>query len=363
VSLRAVVVGAGVTGAAVARALAIRGWQVTLSEQYAPGTVRSASGGDTRLLRAAHGDNDWYTASAWRARSLWLELQDETGVHLWEPTGLAWFVHEAGGFEDLSRRALAAAGVPHDWFAPEAAFELFPSVAVDDLHAVLYEPEAGVLHARRATQTLVDDAERRGVRRSAQRVDPDDVPEADVVIWACGAWLPKLFGDLVPVAAERRDEFFVGGDARWVGAPGWVDYGAGYYGHGDVTGLGVKIAPDFASERIDPDTLDRRPDPSREREARDYATRRFPGLAAAPVIGARVCQYDLSPDTHFLVDRHPERPAWWLVGAGSGHSFKHAPALSEYVADCVEGRREPEAFHRLGPRTGDAELRTSPRHI
>jgi glycine/D-amino acid oxidase-like deaminating enzyme len=363
VSPSALVVGAGVTGAAVARVLAIRGWQVTLAEQYTPGTVRSASGGDTRLLRAAHGDNDWYTASAWRARSLWLELQEETGVRLWEPTGLVWFVHGPGGFEDSSRRALAAAGVPHDWLEPAAAAGLFPSVAVDDLHALLHEPEAGVLHARRATQTLAEDAVRRGVRRTATRFGPADAPEADAIVWACGAWLPKLFGELVPIVSERRDVFFLGGDATWVDTPGWVDYGAGYYGHGDVAGLGVKVAPDFASAQIDPDTLDRLPDPAHEREARDYAARRFPGLARAPVIGARVCQYDLSPDTHFLVDRHPMRAGWWLVGAGSGHGFKHGPALAEYVADCIEGSREPEAFHRLAPRTGSAELRTSPRHI
>jgi glycine/D-amino acid oxidase-like deaminating enzyme len=363
VSSRALVVGAGVTGGAVARELARRGWDVTLAEQYTPGTVRSASGGDTRLLRAAHGDNEWYTRSAWRARALWLELQEESGVRLWEQTGFAWFVHEAGGFEDQSRQVLAAAAVPHDWLEPDAAAGLFPSVAVDDLHGVLYEPEAGVLHARRATQTLAEDAERRGVRRVAERVLPGDDPPADLVVWACGAWLPGLFAGIVPVVVERREVFFLGGDASWVDTPGWVDYGAGYYGHGDIGGLGVKIAPDFTSEQVDPDTLDRLPLPAPGQAARDYAARRFPALAGTPVIAARVCQYDLSPDSHFVVDRHPERPSWWLVGGGSGHSFKHAPALAEYLADCAEGRREPEPFHGLGPRNGDAELRTSPRHI
>jgi glycine/D-amino acid oxidase-like deaminating enzyme len=71
-----------------------------------------------------------------------------------------------------------------------------------------------------------------------------------------------------------------------------------------------------------------------------------------------VCQYDLSSDTHFLVDRHPEHDGWWLVGGGSGHGFKHGPALAEVVADCIEGRCEPQPFHRLGARTGDAGLRT-----
>jgi glycine/D-amino acid oxidase-like deaminating enzyme len=99
--------------------------------------------------------------------------------------------------------------------------------------------------------------------------------------------------------------------------------------------------------------------PEREDAARSYAARRFPRLGGAPVVATRVCQYDLSADTHFLLDRHPEHESWWLVGGGSGHGFKHGPALAEYVADCVEGTREPEPFHALGDRTGNAGLRTA----
>ena len=112
----------------------------------------------------------------------------------------------------------------------------------------------------------------------------------------------------------------------------------------------MKVAPDTAGDEVDPDSLERLPLAANEQLAREYAARRFPSLAGAPIIGARVCQYDLTADTHFLVARHPERPDWWLVGGGSGHGFKHGPALAEYVADCVEGRREPEPFHALGPR-------------
>src|SRR5207248_9624340 len=83
------VVGAGVFGASTARELALRGWDVTLVEQYTPGTVRSGSGGDTRLLRMAHGAVDWYTRSAWRARELWLDLERESQTHLFEPVGVA----------------------------------------------------------------------------------------------------------------------------------------------------------------------------------------------------------------------------------------------------------------------------------
>ena len=110
---------------------------------------------------------------------------------------------------------------------------------------------------------------------------------------------------------------------------------------------------------IDPDTVDRIPLPANEQLARDYAAHRFPALAGAPVIGARVCQYSLTGDSHFVVARHPANAGWWLLGGGSGHGFKHGPALAEYVADCVEGTREPEPFHALGPRTGEALLQTT----
>jgi glycine/D-amino acid oxidase-like deaminating enzyme len=178
-------------------------------------------------------------------------------------------------------------------------------------------------------------------------------------VWACGAWLPQVFPGLVELKITRRDVFFFGVDGSWSGTPGFADFDASFYGHGEIDGLGMKIAPDTPGDDVDPDTLERLPLAENERAARGYAARRFPALAAAPVVGARVCQYSLTADTHFLIAPHPERDDWWLVGGGSGHGFKHGPALGEYVADCVEGRRLPEPFHALGPRTGLAGLRTT----
>jgi len=350
----AVVVGAGVFGASTARELARRGWDVTLVEQYTPGTTRSGSGGDTRLLRFAHGDVDWYTQTAVRARELWIELQEETHQRIWEPVGVAWFDSGDGDFTDRSEETLARHGLRSERYTPEEAARLFPSVGGDDLRSVLFEPDAGVLHARRATQLLTE-----GLRLETGVATPADPPPADVVVWACGAWLPRHFPGLLELKISRRDVFFFGVDGSWRGTPGFADYDAAFYGHGEVAGLGMKIAPDGPGDEIDPDALERLPSPVHEREAREYAARRFPALAHAPILGSRVCQYELTGDTHFVVTRHPERDDWWLIGGGSGHGFKHGPALGEYVADCVEGRREPEPFHGLGPRTGQAGLRTA----
>jgi sarcosine oxidase len=350
----AVVVGAGVFGASSARELVRRGWDVTVVEQYTPGTVRAESGGDTRLLRFAHGDVEWYTLLARRALDLWRELEDETRTRLFEDVGVAWFDSGDGDFLRRSERVLARNGIAHDRLTPAEARTLFPSLGGDDLRSVLLEPEAGVLHARRATQALARD-----LTLETRRATPSDPPRADVVVWACGAWLPQLFPHEVELKVTRRDVFFFGVDGAWVGAPGFADYDSAFYGHGELCGLGMKIAPDLPGEEVNADTLERKALPENEQAAREYAARRFPALTGAPLIGARVCQYSLTTDTHFVVARHPERADWWLVGGGSGHGFKHGPALGEYVADCIEGRREPEPFHALGPRTGQAGLRTA----
>jgi glycine/D-amino acid oxidase-like deaminating enzyme len=351
---RAVVVGAGVFGAATARELRRRGFDVTLVEQYVPGNARSGSGGDTRLMRFSHGEQDWYTLSALRSLDLWRELEAETGERLFEPVGVAWFESGAGDFTIRSEAALRRLGIPCERLTPGEAARLYPSIGGDDLRSVLFEPGAGVLHARRATQALA-----RGSRIEVARLSPAEPPQADVVVWACGSWLPGLFPGLVEQKISRRDVFLFGVGGDWAGTPGFCDYEAPFSGHGELGGLGFKVAPDTAGEEVDPDSLERVPTPANERAARDYLARRFPALAGAPLLNARVCQYDLTADTHFLLARHPERPDWWLLGGSSGHGFKHGPALAEYVADCVEGKRQPERFHGLGPRRPGAGLRTS----
>jgi sarcosine oxidase len=350
----AVVVGAGVFGASTARELTRRGWSVTLVEQYVPGNVRSGSGGDTRLLRFSHGPVEWYTVLARRALELWRELEEESGSTLFEPIGIAWFDTGVSDFTEQSEATLRRLGIDCDRLTPEEARSLYPSLGGDDLRSVLYEPGGGVLYARAATRALAA-----GCRVEVGRPTPADPPVADVVVWACGSWLPGLFPELVDQRISRRDVFFFGVDGTWARRPGFCEYDGPYYGHGELGGLGMKISPDGFGSEIDPDALERTPDSRMEARAREYAARRFPALASAPVIGTRVCQYDLTTDTHFVVALHPEEAGWWLIGGSSGHGFKHGPALAEYVADCIEGRREPEPFHALGPRSGHAGLRTA----
>ncbi len=360
-----VVCGAGVFGAATARQLARAGWQVTLVEPLTPGHVRAGSGGESRLIRCAHGADTWHASSARRALELWQEVEPRLVVQ----AGVAWFARREDGWEAASERTLRALEIPCERVA---ATRLFPSVRDDDLAFTLLEPEAGILRAREATRTLAEQAVEAGARLMAATARPDgsrvrageQVLEADHVVWACGAWLPGLFGELLSLRVTQQDVLFFGAHAAWTtpGVPGWVDYDGAYYGLGDLDGRGVKVSPDVAGPPIDPGNCERVVRPASIAAARSYLAGRFPALAEAPLVGTRVCQYEITPDTRFVAAPHPEYPSVWPLGGGSGHGFKHGPALAERMEGWLSGVAAPEAMFALGERGGGEErpsLRTA----
>ena len=353
----AAVVGAGIFGSSLAYRLARDGWRVTLYERHEPGHERAASGGESRLIRYAHGEDDWYTRSAWRARELWRELEYETGQELLVECGVAWFAQREDGWEARSERVLRAEGVPVEHLAPGAGAALFPSFEPRGLEFILWEPNAGMLRAGEATRATVAAADRAGVRVVRDTMRPGEV-ESDVVVWACGAWLPELFD--LPMRITKQDTLYFGA-VGWPSppVPAWVDYDAAIYGHGDLDGLGVKVAPDYEGEPFDPERGERTVSAGIEPAARDYLGERFPGIRDAPVSHGTVCQYALTADTNFLFVQHPEREGEWILGGGSGHGFKHGPALAEYAARVISGAEEPDERFGLGPRSRGPSLRTA----
>jgi glycine/D-amino acid oxidase-like deaminating enzyme len=363
----AIVVGAGVFGGSLALRLVSSGWEVTLVEQYRPGHVRAASGGESRLIRFSHGSNAWYTRSARRALDLWRELEQETGSELFVPSGVAWFFSAGNGWSAESERVLREEGIAVERLDPADGARLFPSFDGQGLESILYEPEAGVLRARDATMVIADEAIARGARFVAGTAAPGGTVvevggerlEADRVVWAGGAWLARLFPELVELRVTRQDVYFFGAPAGWQApsVPAWVDFDGGVYGVGDLDGRGFKASPDSEGPSFDPDSDDRSPSAEKEAAARDYLGLRFPKLAAAPLVGTRSCPYSLTADTNFLVAPHPEREHVWLLGGGSGHGFKHGPALADYVARLLAGDEQPDPAFGLGARPPGGGLR------
>jgi len=358
-----IVCGAGVFGAATARQLALDGWDVTLVEPVAAGHVRAGSGDESRLIRSSHGADAWHTRSARRALDLWRAIDPGLVVE----SGVAWFARAEDGWEAASEATLQGLSIPCERVDPTT---LFPSVRTDDLAFTLFEPEAGILRARDATRTLAVQAVAAGARvvHAAARPDGarviagDEALEADHVVWACGAWLPGLFGDLLSLRITQQDVLFFGAPAAWAtpDVPGWVDYDGAFYGLGDLDGRGVKVASDVEGPPIDVEAADDRVIvPEHLARSRAYLPQRFPALEGAPLVGSRVCQYEVTPDTRFVIAPHPEHPSVWLMGGGSGHGFKHGPALAERMGPWLTGADAPEPQFALGERASGIALRTA----
>ena len=174
-------------------------------------------------------------------------------------------------------------------------------------------------------------------------------------MFACGPWLGTLLPDVVGkrVRPTRQEVFYFGpsaGDTLFSEdkLPVWVDYGERLiYGIPGNANRGFKLADDTLGGDFDPTSGQRRLSENQIAAARAFIRRRFPALADAPLLGGEVCQYENSPDGHFIVDRHPAAPNVWIVGGGSGHGFKMGPALGEMVADLVLKDGTPEPAFRL----------------
>jgi sarcosine oxidase len=367
----AIVVGAGTFGASLAWLLARDGVAVTLVDQFEPGDARATSGGETRLYRCSHGGSEDYTASARRARTLWQELERASGEELLLERGVSWFAHREDGWETASEHTMRAQGIPVERLDASEAARRFPSFAGDDVAFVLHEPEAGAIRAAAAVRALVRAAEAEGAivkrgraepRGSAVGFEDGTVIDAGVVVWACGGWLRQLFPGLVQLRVTRQELLFLDGGPAWAEptVPCWVDYDLAAYGTSDIDGLGVKAAPDVEGPAIEPDDDLPPVSVAGELAARAYCARRFPALAEAPLRHGVCCRYELSPDSNFIGAEHPAEPGVWLVGGGSGHGFKHGPAMAERVIAAMRGTGPalPERFG-LHERQPAHSLRTS----
>jgi sarcosine oxidase len=362
----ALVVGGGIFGSALADRLVGQGWEVTLVDVFEPGDPRSESGGETRMLRYSHGRDRLYTDLAYRALSLWREL----GGGVLVEAGAVWFAHRDDGWESHSEATLRAAGVPTERLTAEETARLFPSLRVDDLAFGLLEPEAGVLRAGDGVRALVARARAGGLVVEQGLAKPVEAAaalpdgrrlEADHVIWACGAWLARLFPELAPLRITRQDVCLFDVPAEWStpSVPGWLDFDSSFYGHGLIEPHGMKVSNDREGPVLEPDARPERASEESIRRSSEYLAARFPALAGAPIRSAPVCHYSLTADGGFVFARHPEHERVWLLGGGSGHGYKHGPAIAEHVAAALSGTTEPEPRFGLVARAPSRALRTA----
>lgn len=370
------VVGAGAFGGWTALWLRRRGAQVTLVDAWGPGNARASSSGETRVIRAIYGPDRTYVDWVARSRTLWRESERLWDLPLLRRTGVLWMFQGDDGYARSSLPLLAAAGLEVEELAPAEAARRYPQISFDGVRVVYLEPGAGYLRAHHACRAVALALGEEGGRVRIVAARPGGIEggelaglelsdgsrlTADAYVFACGPWLGQVWPELAPLVRPTRQEvFYFGpppGDAYQEDRlPVWIDFGERiFYGIPGDEHRGFKVADDTRGEPIDPTTAERTLTAEGLARTRGELAQRFPGLSDAPFLEGKVCQYENSPDGHFLLDRHPGLDNVWLAGGGSGHGFKMGPAVGEHVADLVLGRAEPLpqfALARLPPELG-----------
>src|SRR5438067_1111744 len=285
-----------------------------------------------------------------------------TANPLFHCTGVLWLAAEGDEFTAASERTVAKLGGRAEHLDRAELQKRYPQIAFDNIAWGLLEPDSGVLMARRAVAAVVRNAIANGVEYRSERIEPpvgsgrlDEIRtatgeriSAGQYVFACGPWLPKIFPDLLAerMVITRQEVLFFGtspGEARFrpPAMPTWLHHAEQVYGMPDLENRGFKISFDSHGPAFDPDSGQRLVSAESVAKARGYLARRFPALADAPLLESRVCQYENTSNGDFLIDRHPELENVYLAGGGSGHGFKHGPAVGEYVAKLLGGALIP----------------------
>ena len=374
------VVGAGVFGAWTAYQLRQTGKRVVLIDAYGSGNSRSSSGDESRIIRMGYGADEIYTRSALRSLRLWRELFARVDQPLFHQTGVLWLAQKGDPYPVKTAETLEKIGIPFEKLTTAEVSQRYPQIGLERIYWAMLEPNSGVLMARRAVQAVTFAAIKTGVEYLQDAVEIDrpfnsgtGVPPVDHAqdaratkqklndittasgrrisagnyVFACGPWLPKIFPDLLAdrIQPTRQEVFYFGAPAgsqsfTAPALPTWIDFKDEAYCLPDLEGRGIKIAIDRHGKEFDPDAGDRVVTSEGLAEVRQCLARRLPALKDAPVVEARVCQYENTSNGDFLIDRHPLFDNVWLVGGGSGHGFKHGPVVGEYVAARIAGSNE-----------------------
>jgi sarcosine oxidase len=360
-SYEVVVVGLGAMGSATLFHLARRGVRVLGLDRFPVGHTQGSSHGDSRIIRELYYEHPLYVPLLRRAYELWGELEAESGSRLLHVTGGLMLGPPDARVVTGSRAAAIEHGLPYEDLGEEEIHARFPALRPPADYIGVWDMRAGYLEPEVAIRAHLALAERYGaVVRRGEAVTgwesagagfavatPTRRYHADRVVLTVGAWMTRLTRDVIlPLQVERQ--VLVWFDPVGASAPEDAFAPARFPiylcedpTHRAVYGFprlasGVKAAIYHEGETVaDPDRVRRSIEPGEIDQLRRALARFVPALASAPLRTCTTCLFTNTPDTRFVIDRHPAHPGVVLASPCSGHGFKFASAVGEVTADLV----------------------------
>ena len=353
-----IIVGAGSMGMAAGYYLAKRGASALLIDAFDPPHTMGSHHGDTRIIRHAYGEGKQYVPFALRAQELWAELEQAANVKLFSQTGvLSAGAHDCAFLQEV-RESAERYSLPLEVLTAQEVRERWPGIELPDHFYACLEPASGVLYSEHAIRAYRELATASGASLLTNtKVTSLQTDGADVIVHtdsgsyrgkkllvSAGAWNAPLLQELglsVPLVPTRKTVAWFVADESLYSAdrfPAFVFHlgDSMFYGFPSIDGAGVKIGRHDGGQAIDPDTLERTFGCylSDEGDVRAFLETYMPQAAGALRQG-RVCIYTMTPDEHFVIDRHPDNPHIVFDAGFSGHGFKFASAVGEAASQLL----------------------------
>lgn len=353
----AIVIGAGAMGSAAAYYFAKEGQKTLLLEQFELDHKMGSSGDHSRIIRYAY-DHPTYIELAHSAYALWRALEEASGETLYIKTGGLDFGTWHNQRFIATRQAMLDMGIHFEQLSALDVHEMFPQFHLTDNMGALFQPDAGILRASACVVAHAKLAQRHGavflehcivqkIAPSRQGVTIETTQgafSAGRLAICMGAWAKTLLAPLgldLPLQPTREQVVYFNPDPiEDYTAPNipiyicWGDEGDDiFYGMGSVRGSGFKAAQHLSYVLTTPETINRTPDASYIEKVRGFLKRHIPRAADAPLVEAKVCMYTMTPDEHFIIDRHPAYPHIAFGAGFSGHGFKFSTLIGKIVAD------------------------------
>lgn len=369
-----VIVGLGAMGSAAAWQAARRGWRVLGIEQFGAAHDCGSSHGQTRIIRTAYFEHPNYVPLAQRAFSLWRDIEQAVGRELLVQTGLLQIGKPDGKVIRGVLDSADAHGIEIERLAPEEIRRRWPVFRQPDKDEVgVFEPGAGFLRVEHAVASMirlaVDAGAELSLNTTVQGWDVGDDGRVTVhsskgtwtsrrLIVAPGCWAQRLaMLPEVPTQVVRKQQQWFQIDRHEVKsqngfpcylmetADGW------FYGFPEIDHLGLKVAEHTGGQPVEgPERVDRGLDHDDLARAERFMDRAFE-FSRRRLVHHSVCMYTMTPDHHFVVDRHPRFDNVAVACGFSGHGFKFAPVVGRRVCELLEGQEDSVCdFLRLGDR-------------
>lgn len=353
-----IIVGAGSMGMAAGYYLAKQGVSTLMLDAFDPPHTMGSHHGDTRIIRHAYGEGKQYVPLALRAQELWAELAQASGMPIFTKTGVLNVGPLDCTFLKEIRESAEQYALPLEVLDAGQVQQRWAGITLPDDYYGCLEPTSGVLYSENAIRAYRELALVAGATLLTHtRVSKiDTVPDGLIVhaesasyhgakvLICAGAWNAPLLQSLglsIPLSPTRKTIAWFGADESKYSADGFPAFifrlqDSMYYGFPSFDGAGVKIGRHDGGLVIDPDKLERTFGTylTDEGDVRSFLEMYMPE-AAGPLKQGKVCIYTMTPDEHFVIDRHPEHPHIVFAAGFSGHGFKFASAIGEATSQLL----------------------------